>query len=877
MKVANLRAQVDAVLRREPGATVVAVRADPEAAYPDSIDLAAGSARVAPCRSPLAVADALAAHDDDDGDGGVLVLVCDLEQADVSADVAARIARGRLVQVDPLRMVPDLFSAEGIDPRMRDHGWAASLLVDNAPAQGYPPAKSGFVTLEEARATVLTRCLGLEAADVDLAALVAWAADPAGRSRYERLEPDTRAGVAGWLVELAGPAAALVLAAVDTGHGADAVALGLVCDVVCGAGAGDAGLVEARVRLERFTATPIDVADGAAWAGAAAAVEGAAAAGARAEEILADVGASAEAWRSDHLAAGFTQRLTAMADALVDAVADPTSAAAVKRLEGAVASVVASTVGPHREERAAAAQMAARLVRRLAEPELSATAGFDAAVGRYVRDGGYADWAREHLASGDGIEAVDAAYRALLDATAVVRERENGDFARHLATWTGVGSDGVPVLEIARVLDAVVAPIAAEHPVLVVVADGMGYATYRELQAGVARAGWRALHAAGSGLHTTAVAVAPSITEVSRASLFAGDVTRAAAAGEKKAFEHHTSLVAAGQAGSPPVLWHKADLAHGGLDPGVRAAIDDTDRRVVGAVVNAVDDQLDRGDQLVTHWDLWTVPAVRHLLEAAYNTGRVVVLTADHGHVIEHGQTGHRPSAPGSGNRWRVDDGSDAGDGEVRLDGRLVVGAGAAAGGGSIVAAVAETLRYGPKKAGYHGGASPQEMLVPVAVLAPPGTAVEGWDDLAPEEPPWWTVGGGPAAAAPPAKQLVLGQTAPVEEEEAAEAAVSRPKWVAALFASDTWAHQRGIARRGAPGDDVVATLLVVLDTAGGTLVLDALARGVQVAPARVGGFVRLAQSLLNVEGYAVLSVDGDTVRLDKRLLAKQFDIEKKM
>ena len=35
--------------------------------------------------------------------------------------------------------------------------------------------------------------------------------------------------------------------------------------------------------------------------------------------------------------------------------------------------------------------------------------------------------------------------------------------------------------------------------------------------------------------------------------------------------------------------------------------------------------------------------------------------------------------------------------------------------------AVDETLRYGPLKAGYHGGAAPAEAVVPVVVLAPGG------------------------------------------------------------------------------------------------------------------------------------------------------------
>ena len=35
--------------------------------------------------------------------------------------------------------------------------------------------------------------------------------------------------------------------------------------------------------------------------------------------------------------------------------------------------------------------------------------------------------------------------------------------------------------------------------------------------------------------------------------------------------------------------------------------------------------------------------------------------------------------------------------------------------------AVDETLRYGPLKAGYHGGAAPAEAVVPVVVLVPGG------------------------------------------------------------------------------------------------------------------------------------------------------------
>ena len=48
---------------------------------------------------------------------------------------------------------------------------------------------------------------------------------------------------------------------------------------------------------------------------------------------------------------------------------------------------------------------------------------------------------------------------------------------------------------------------------------------------------------------------------------------------------------------------------------------------------------------------------------------------------------------------------------------------------GRAVLAVDERLRYGPLKAGYHGGGAPAEAVVPVAVLVP-GAVPESVDDL---------------------------------------------------------------------------------------------------------------------------------------------------
>ena len=62
--------------------------------------------------------------------------------------------------------------------------------------------------------------------------------------------------------------------------------------------------------------------------------------------------------------------------------------------------------------------------------------------------------------------------------------------------------------------------------------------------------------------------------------------------------------------------------------------------------------------------------------------------------------------------------------------------------------AVDEHLRYGPLKAGYHGGASPAEAVVPVAVLVPGAVPEDVSLHLAPpQEPAWWI---DPVAPGPP-------------------------------------------------------------------------------------------------------------------------------
>ena len=137
-------------------------------------------------------------------------------------------------------------------------------------------------------------------------------------------------------------------------------------------------------------------------------------------------------------------------------------------------------------------------------------------------------------------------------------------------------------------------------------------------------------------------------------------------------------------------------------------------------MINEIDDALAGGMQADRRFRIPEIGPLMTCLEAARNAGRVCVITSDHGHVLEY--EGAYRSSGGTAQRWRpASDGVD--EGETVLAGHRVL-----AGDGAVVAPWTERVRYtAGKSAGYHGGATPQEMLVPVAVLAPRGHHIAAW------------------------------------------------------------------------------------------------------------------------------------------------------
>ena len=266
---------------------------------------------------------------------------------------------------------------------------------------------------------------------------------------------------------------------------------------------------------------------------------------------------------------------------------------------------------------------------------------------------------------------------------------------------------------------------------LVLVIDGMSYAVFRELVDDITRQDWAEIRRQDRGPVWPGIAAMPSLTEVCRASLLCGKLRQGQASDEKTGFAEHPGLLRHCRSGAPPVLFHKDALQETGeasLAEGVIREIESPRRRVVGVVINAVDDHLLKGDQLDIRWSGDEIKVLPKLLYEARAAGRMVVLATDHGHVLDF-QTECRPHE--QGDRWRSAGDAPADD-EIQIAGPRVV----LPESHRLVAPWSERVRYSIKKNGYHGGVSMQEMVIPVAVLTAQDELPEGWVEPPSDAPP---------------------------------------------------------------------------------------------------------------------------------------------
>jgi hypothetical protein len=195
-------------------------------------------------------------------------------------------------------------------------------------------------------------------------------------------------------------------------------------------------------------------------------------------------------------------------------------------------------------------------------------------------------------------------------------------------------------------------------------------------------------------------------------------------------------------------------------------------------------------------------------------------------------------------------------------------------------------VRFSARRSGYHGGASPQEILVPIAVLSV-GNVPNGWTEAPPAEPAWWR-----GEDAVPLSAAGAGAPSPLSRRREREqrqgelfTAESRPdairgeqgqaaialSWLNTLLASESYATQRRLAGRAAPPDELVHRLVTALALRGGRMTRAGLSQALEIPVFRLGGFVSATRRVLNVDQAQILREEGDDIVIDAALLRIQF------
>jgi hypothetical protein len=880
--LAQIRAQVQAVWEKDRAASVIGIRAPLTVAVAEVLPVAGAALPVARCASVLAVREQLAADPRPDVP---LVLITPLDETELGADVVARLAQRHLFAIDPWQLVKDRFHARHVDPRLvQRHGWVARALLEAEPEAGYPPATSGFLLAERVWQLLFEALLGLPGGVCDAEALLEWSLSAAQRQRLASLDGAALASLSEAVGESAGPVARRVFDCAAGQYGDRTCALGLVARVLCEpSAAGAAATARALGKLEAWLGGgELRPAEGLAWADAAEQLLRRRLAGAslttvqpllqQADALLAELGVLDAAHRSRCLRAGYEQRLARFAAALrawVQGAARPVLA----DLEGAVEAVLDHLLATAETARAERVEMALRLARWLAlrrGQEAAVAPTLAAAAQAYRDDGCFIDWARGRLWDGDPLPALGNAYTQLWEAIGQLREDDNRRFAERLAQWAAMGTRDSALIPVEQVLNRVAAPLAQAHPVLLVLVDGMSMAVCRELQADLARRAWIEVDAAAASHRVPVIAALPTVTAVCRTSLLCGRLGVGVAADEKAGFARHPALLAASSASKPPLLFHKGDLSGGvGVAAAVLAAVADLQRRVVGVVINAVDDHLAKGDQLRFGWEVHRIRPLEELLAAARDAGRALMIVSDHGHVPEHNTVARGAD---QAERWREATDAPQAD-ELLLSGpRVWLGKDR-----RLIAPWSERVRFGPRKNGYHGGVAPQEVVIPLGVYLPAGLALPGWTEVAPELPVWWEADLAPAPLAAPAPAVkASGQAAASRQGDLFGASQDAgAEWIERLMASATMRTQQQLASRVALPPERVRSILLALDERGGKLTRPALAQRLDLPALRLPGLLAALRRVLNVDGYPVLSVDeaSDTVTLNKAQLFSQFGL----
>ncbi len=611
-----------------------------------------------------------------------------------------------------------------------------------------------------------------------------------------------------------------------------------------------------------------------------------------AEQVFAGKQTRPLARGSNRLPMVLTQRCQALLEALETLVANPERPSLMEAVDTAATELLAHDGAAQDAQLRQQVEMATRLAAFLADAEtreLTRPAeGPHAEVVRLAHYqanvGGWVDYARQ-VARADESGILRKGPRGLVAAVDAIRDDFDARFATAYARVVGNGDRGAlrgavrysgqtrQALLIEDVLNSVGVDVlkqSGDLKLLILCMDGMSWANLAELWGSIRRTSFVPV---SRGPRLPVVAHVPTITRLSRSALFAG---RALTTSDKLDTSRDGERLGKHEGirrlGETPVTMLRGDILGdgGGLASQANKQVREGPR-VVAVVVNAIDDQLKGAAQLRVSLSIEKIGPLRALLEAAEDTGRLVLLTSDHGNVTWRRfagamiRAGKDPEGMDHGARHRfLRAGETASSEEIELP----VGALAQAKSVDRVAvAVHESLRYTTLlHAGEHGGATLAEAIAPAVLLAPrgllPTLQALGVMECPLEPPRFWELGAARAAcnvmmpaelATPePIVSKKTGQAALAFEPPSKEAA---PPVFEALVKSKFYQAQlKQLPENHRASCQQAIELLI---RRGGRMAQDPFAAEMRISfGARVAGFVQRLEQVLNVEAEPVVELD---------------------
>jgi hypothetical protein len=890
----QLRTIVEEKWASDPSAVAFGLHVSPIWRGPFEIECEFGKAHVLRADTVIQIREALL---EAEANKNRIILLTKLQQGELGHDVVARMARSRLFPIDHVASLCGLFKAKELDRSICDPGIAHALL-EYSPRDGYPPVSAGLLDAGTVWRAVCRHVFDMGDREPDLVTLLLWATTENGPKRYLEAAEEVQSSLRNRLVANLGETADAILRFIDSNAGPDAVALAAACQVIFGKDS-DEVLDASAARLEQYHQNkPITKTTGRMLGHLATEAIAdldrrtddpriAQAHLQRADELLKQFRCEQFSFRSDLTPESYDQRLSRFGEQIKTAVANPADTE-LRNCEQLQEQLTTHRLAkqPRYAEQLSRTKMAVRLVRWL-RAEIPSSPNFSDLAAAYSRELAFVDWAREAIVRGDDVSQLSAAYQ-ILDAAVSERHGQfSKTFAEGLADWCESGSANAKILGVEHVLEKVVAKVVeASSRVLLIVLDGMSWAVCHELLEDIRQDHWfeAMLEESANGLPTV-IATIPSETKYSRTSLLSGMLQSGDAGTERKSFVEHPVLTQLSDRRHPPALFHKKDItqgSRGGVSDELRDKMLSTTQKIVGVVINAIDDRLATAQQIRDDWTINRITPLGALLRLARDSERVVILASDHGHVWHRADTEQEQASEGS--RWRPDNGKCA-DGEIVISGKRVL---PLQSNGKIVVPWSEKIRYKRQQHGYHGGATPQEMVCPLVILTDNSSEKASLFRCTYTKPEWWS----PAPVAAPAKVetytpvIVAPKRAPSlfdkldEKPKAPEEkqAVERPKgntWIDRLVSSQAYKVQKEFVRRHAPDDEIVRKCLVALESQGGIMTPVAFSKAAEVRAGGLDGLIAKLQRVLNVDGYEILTFSRNENRVELNItkLLRQFDL----